>query len=80
MKKDLVSLKLLAESRESLQIVTHSLSTLVDVYKNLGKTTDTFVEVMRKINEILMVPDTRDNVKNRLQKKWKNLCLILKQG
>ena len=53
-----MALTLPAESRQILEIVTHSLSELVDVYLNLGPTTDTFVEVMRKIKEIVMGLDT----------------------
>ena len=65
LKRDLVSLKLPAESRESLEIVTHSLGKLVNVYLRLGPTTDTFVEVMRKRKETVMGPDTREVVKRR---------------
>ena len=68
LKKDIVSLKLPTESQERLKIVTHSLSTHVDVYKNLGPTTNTFVEVMRKIKETIMGPDTWDDVKNKVIK------------
>ena len=52
-----MALTLLAESRKSLEIVAHSLGELVNVYKNLGPTTDTFVEVMRKRKEIVTGPD-----------------------
>ena len=66
LKRDLVALTLLAESRQSLEIVTHSLSELVYVYLNLGPTIDTFVEVMRKIKETMMGPDTWEVVKQRV--------------
>ena len=66
MKRDLVALTLLVESRQSLEIVTHSLSELVDVYLKLGPTTDNFVEVMRKIKETVMGPDTWEVVKQRV--------------
>ena len=52
-----MALNLPAESRQSLEIVTHSLGEIVNVYKNLGPTTDTFVELMRKRKEIVMGPD-----------------------
>ena len=58
-----MSLKFLAKSQESLEIVTHSLSKLVDVYLRLGLTTDTLVEVMRKRKETVMGPDTWEVVK-----------------
>ena len=48
LQKDLVVLSLPAESQQSLEIVTHSLGEIVNVYINLGPTTDTFLEMMRK--------------------------------
>ena len=48
LKRDLMDLTVPAESRRSLEIVSHCLSELVDVYRKLGPTIDTFVEVMRK--------------------------------
>ena len=65
LQRDLVALTLLAESRQNLEIVTHSLDELVNVYKNLGPTTDTFVEVMRKRKEIVMGPNKCKDVKQR---------------
>ena len=53
----LVALTLLAESRQSLEIVTHSLGEIVNVYRTLGLMTNTFVEVMRKRKEKVMGPD-----------------------
>ena len=41
LKRDLMALTLLVESRQSLEIVTHSLGKLVDVYRKLGPTTNT---------------------------------------
>ena len=43
LQRDLVALTLPAESRQSLEIVRHSLGELVAVYRNLGPTTTTFV-------------------------------------
>ena len=80
LKKNIVSLKLLAESRESLEIVTHSLRKLVDVYLTLGPTTDTFVEVMRKIKEIVMGPDTWEVVKQSFPTKMAKSMFNLKEG
>ena len=61
-----MALTLAAESQQSLEIVTHSLSELVDVYLKLGPTTNTFIEVMRKIKETVMGPDTWEVVKQRV--------------
>ena len=46
--RDLVALSLPTESQQSLEIVTHSLGEMVNVYRNIGPTTDSFVELMRK--------------------------------
>ena len=48
LQRDLVVLSLPTESRQSLEIVTHSLGEMVNVYRNLGPMTDSFVEMMRK--------------------------------
>ena len=52
-----MALNLPAESRQSLEIVTHSLGELVPVYRKFGPTTHTFVEVMRKRKETVMGPE-----------------------
>ena len=51
---------------QSLEIVTHSLGQLIVVYRNLGPTTNTFVEVMRKIKETMTGPDKWEIVKKRV--------------
>ena len=61
-----MSLTLPAKSRQSLEIVTYSLRKLVDVYLKVGPTTNTFVEVMRKIKETMMDLDKWEVVKQRV--------------
>ena len=63
-----MALNLPVESQQSLEIVTHSLGEIVNVYKNLGPMTDTFVEVMRKRKETIMGPDKWEDVKQRVTK------------
>ena len=58
----------------------HSLSTLVDVNKKLGPTTDTFVEVMRKRKETITGPDTWDDVKTRVTKEMEKSMFNFKEG
>ena len=65
-----MALTLPTKSRKSLEIVTHSLGEIINVYKTLGPTTDTFVEVMRKRNETVMGPDKWEDVKQRVTKKY----------
>ena len=68
LQRDLVALTLPVESQKSLEIVTYSLGEIVNVYKNLGPTTDIFVEVMRKRKETVMGPDKWEDVKQRVTK------------
>ena len=75
-----MALTLPAESRKSFKIVTHSLGELVNVYKNLGPTTDTFVEVMRKRKEIVMGPDKWEDVKQRVTKEMAKSMFNFKEG
>ena len=63
-----MDLTLPVESRQSLEILTHSLSEIVNVYKNLGPTTGTFVEVMRKRKETVMGLHKWEDVKQRVTK------------
>ena len=80
LKRDLVALTPPAESRQSLEIVTHSLSELVDVYLKLGPTTDNFIEVMRKIKETTMGPDKWEVVKQRVTIEISKSMFNFKEG
>ena len=75
-----MSLTLPAESRQSLEIVTHSLGQLVDVYQNIGPTTDTFVDVMRKRKETVMGPDKWEVVKKRVTTTMAKSMFNFKEG
>ena len=74
------ALSLPAESRQSLEIVTHSLSEMVKVYKDLGPTTDSFVEVMRKRRETVIGPDKWQDIKKRVSRARLSQCLIIRKG
>ena len=75
-----MALTLPAESRKILEIVTHSLSELVDAYLKLGPITDTFLEVMRKIKETVMGLDTWEVVKQRVTKEMAKSMFNFKEG
>ena len=75
-----MALTLPIESRQSLEIVTHSLGEIVNVYRNLGPTTDTFVEAMSKIKEIVMGPDKWEDVKQRVTKDMAKSMFNFKEG
>jgi hypothetical protein len=48
LENDLVVLELPLESKQSLQIVFHSLENFMDAYQKMGPTTDSFVDLMRR--------------------------------
>ena len=75
-----MALTLPTESRQSLEIVTHSLGEIVNVYRNLGPTTDTFVEVMRKRKETIMGPDKWEDVKQKVTTDMAKSMFNFKEG
>ena len=66
LQRDLVALSLPVESRQILEIVAHSLGEMVKVYRNIGPTTDSFVEMMRKRKETVMGPDKWEDIKQKV--------------
>jgi hypothetical protein len=63
LENDLAVLELLLESKQSLQIVLHSLENFIDAYLKMGPTTDSFVDLMRRRKSEVMGPDKWDTVK-----------------
>ena len=80
LQRDLMALTLPAESRQSLEIVTHFLGALLEVYRNLGSTTDTFVEMMRKREETIMGPDKWEDVKQKVTSDMAKSMFNFKEG
>ena len=80
LQRDSVSLTLPVKSRQSLEIFTHSLGQLVDVYQKLGPTIDTFVDVMRKRKETVMGPDKWEDVKERVTTTMAKSMFNFKEG
>ena len=75
-----MALSLPAESRQSLEIVTHSLGEMVNVYRNLGPTTDSFVELMRKRKETVMGPDKWEDIKQKVTREVAKSMFNYKEG
>jgi hypothetical protein len=48
LKNYLSSLDIPRESKQSLQIVLHSLKNFMDAYQKMGPTTDSFIDLMRR--------------------------------
>jgi hypothetical protein len=65
---DLRSLDLPRESKQSLEIVLHSLQNFMDAYQKMGPTTDSFIDLMRRRKSEVMGPDKWDVVKNKVSK------------
>ena len=61
-------LELPQESKQSLQIVFHSLENFMDAYQKMGPTTDSFVNLMRRRKSEVMGLDKWEAVKNRVSK------------
>jgi hypothetical protein len=68
LENDLRILDLPQESKQSLQIVLHSLQNFMDAYQKMGPTTDSFIDLMRRRKSEVMGPDKWDAVKNKVSK------------
>ena len=75
-----MALSLPAESRQSLEIVTHSLGEMVNVYRNLGPTTYSFVELMRKRKETVIGPDKWQDIKQKFTRGEAKSMFNYKEG
>jgi hypothetical protein len=80
LENDLAVLELPLESKQSLQIVLHSLENFMDAYLKMGPTTDSFVDLMRRRKSEVMGPDKWDTVKNRVSKEDAISMFNFKEG
>ena len=80
LENDLAVLELPLESKQSLQIVLHSLQNFMDAYLKMGPTTDSFVDIMRRRKSEVMGPDKWDTVKNRVSKEDAISMFNFKEG
>jgi hypothetical protein len=80
LENDLAVLELPLERKQSLQIVLHSLENFMDAYQNMGPTTDSFVDLMRRRKSEVMGPDKWDTVKNRVSKEDAISMFNFKEG
>jgi len=80
LENDLAVLELPLESKQSLQIVLHSLENFMDAYLKMGPTTDSFVDLMRRRKSEVMGPDKWDTVKNKVSKEDAISMFNFKEG
>jgi hypothetical protein len=80
LENDLAVLELPLESKQSLQIVLHSLENFMDAYQKMGPTTDSFVDLMRRRKSEVMGRDKWDTVKNRVSKEDTISMFNFKEG
>jgi hypothetical protein len=75
-----VVLELPQESKQSLQIVLHSLKNFMDAYQKMEPTTDSFVDLMRRRKSEVMGPNKWEAVKNRASKEDAISMFNFKEG
>jgi hypothetical protein len=80
LENDLAVLELPLESKQSLQIVLHSLDNFMDAYQKMGPTTNSFVDLMRRRKSEVMGPDKWDTVKNKVSKEDAISMFNFKEG
>jgi hypothetical protein len=80
LENDLRILNLPHESKQSLHIVLHSLQKFMDAYQNMGPTTDSFFDLMKRRKSEVMGPDEWDVVKNKVSKENAISMFNLKDG
>lgn len=73
-------MELPAESRQRLEIVVHSLSSFLDIYKNLLPITNFFIDMMRCRKETMMGPDKWDEVSRKVTKEHAKSMFNFKEG
>jgi hypothetical protein len=80
MENDLRHMELPTESKQSLEIIFHSLQNFINVYQNLGPTNDTFIYLMRRQKSEVMGPDKWEVVQNIVSKEEAISMFNFKEG
>jgi hypothetical protein len=80
LQNDLRCLDLPRESKQSLEIVLHSLQNFMDAYQKMGPTTDSFIDLMRRRKSEVMGPDKWEVVKSRVSKENAISMFNFKEG
>jgi hypothetical protein len=80
LENDLAVLELPLESKQSLQIILHSMENFMDAYQKMRPTTDSFVDLMRWRKSEVMGPDKWDTIKNRVSKEYAISIFNFKEG
>jgi hypothetical protein len=80
LKQDLQQMDLPAERKQSLEVVLHSFENFIDVYKNLGPMTNTFIDMMRRHKQAVMGPDKWPKIEKRVSKEKAKSLFNFKEG
>ena len=80
LQNDLSSLDLAPENKQSIEMVLLSLQKIIEVYDDLGPTTDCFFALMQRRKEKLMGLDKWAVVKERVTKDQANSMFNFKEG
>jgi hypothetical protein len=80
LKQDLQQMDLLAERKQSLEVVLHSFKKFTNVYKNLGPTTNNFIDMMRRHKQEVMGLDKWPKIERRVSKEKAKSLFNFKAG
>ena len=80
LQNDISSLDLALEKKQSIEMVLQSLQKFIEVYEDLGPTTDGFVALMQRRKAEVMGPDKWVVVKERVTKEHDNSMFNFKEG
>ena len=80
LQNDLSSLDLAPENKQSIEMVLQSLQKFIEVYEDLGPTTDDFVALMQRRKAQVMGPDKWVVVKERVTREHANSMFNFKEG
>ena len=80
LQNDFSSLDLATENKQSIEMVLLSLQKFIEVYEDLGPTTDGFVSLMQRRKAKVMGLDKWVVVKERVTKEYDNSMFNFKEG
>jgi hypothetical protein len=80
LKHDFEQMDLPSESRQILGVVLHYFGNFIDVYKNLGPMTNTFIDLMRRCKKVVMGLDKWIEIEKRVSKEKVKSLFNFKEG
>jgi hypothetical protein len=80
LKRDLQQMDLPAERKQRLEVIFHSFENFIDVYNNLGPTTNTFNDMMRRCKQAVVGHDKWPKIEKRVSKEQAKSLFNFKEG